>query len=173
MPALIEALKDEDGRVRSNAARAQGYIGPEAKVAVPALIQALKDEDKYVRDDAAWALGKIGPAAVPALVKRLNDKNEDKDVCASVMEALEEIDIEARTVMPILIEALKDKDKRIRRSAAQALRKIGPEAKAAVPALIELLNFDDEARRWAANALKKINTPEGMKVLEEYKEESS
>ena len=70
MPALLEALKDEDEDVRRLAVFALGRISPAPKDAVPALIEALKDEDEDVRAGAAYALGKIGPAAkdaVPAL----------------------------------------------------------------------------------------------------------
>jgi HEAT repeat protein len=42
LPALLEALKDENGYVRRAAAEALGEIGdPQA---VPALLEALKDE---------------------------------------------------------------------------------------------------------------------------------
>jgi len=60
---LIDALKDQNEAVRTEAAHALEKIGPEAKTAVPALIEALKDEDKNVRQEAANALGKIGPKA--------------------------------------------------------------------------------------------------------------
>jgi HEAT repeat protein len=57
--AQIEALKDEDWLVRSNAAIALGKIGAAAKDAVPALKKALEDEDPSVRDLAAEALSRI------------------------------------------------------------------------------------------------------------------
>ena len=59
VPALIQALKDEDWRVRYDAAKTLGQIGPEAKAAVPALAQALKDGDWHVRQSAAEALEKV------------------------------------------------------------------------------------------------------------------
>lgn len=57
VPTLIDALKDEDRRVRKNAASTLGNIG-DAR-AVPALINALKDTDWNVRYWAAWALSEI------------------------------------------------------------------------------------------------------------------
>ena len=60
VPALIQALKDENKDVRREAASALGRIGEEAKNAVPALIQALKGQDPEVRDTIVWALGKMG-----------------------------------------------------------------------------------------------------------------
>src|SRR3954470_10300000 len=65
VPALAEALSDEDLYVRRLAALALGDIG--AGGAVPALIEALGDEDEGARRRAAVALGEIGPEAAPAL----------------------------------------------------------------------------------------------------------
>ena len=59
VPALIQALQDQDSNVRNNAARALGSIGEGAVDAVPALIQLLKDQDEWVRINAAWALEEI------------------------------------------------------------------------------------------------------------------
>ena len=59
VPALNEALQDDDSGVRSKAASALGRIGPAAKAAVPALIEALQDDDYWVRSKAALALEKI------------------------------------------------------------------------------------------------------------------
>jgi len=59
IPALIEALSDEDMEVRWNSARALGRIGPAAEAAVPALIEASKDKHRDVRYAAADALERI------------------------------------------------------------------------------------------------------------------
>ncbi|MEM3071821.1 MAG: HEAT repeat domain-containing protein, partial [Candidatus Anstonellales archaeon] len=62
VPALIDALKDENWDVRYRAAKALGEIaekGGDCSAAVPALIDALKDNDWSVRYRAAKALGKI------------------------------------------------------------------------------------------------------------------
>src|SRR3954451_24871524 len=65
VPALAEALSDEDLYVRRLVPLALGDIG--AGAAVPGLIEALGDEDEGVRRRAAVALGEIGPEAAPAL----------------------------------------------------------------------------------------------------------
>ena len=93
MPALLEALKDEDEDVRRLAVFALGRISPAPKDAVPALIEALKDEDEDVRAGAAYALGKIGPAAkdsVPAL-KALSENEIDPEVRKAAADALKKI----------------------------------------------------------------------------------
>lgn len=89
VPALTEALKDEDLGVRLAFTEALGRCGP---AAVPALIEALKDKDSTVRWIAAVSLGNIGPAAkvaVPALTERMND--EDDDFRSAVEAALKQI----------------------------------------------------------------------------------
>ncbi len=91
VPALIEALTDEEWEVRYRAAEALSRIG---EPAVPALIKALDDEDDEVRSWAAWGLGVIGePAkrAVPVLIKALSD--EHWEVQAQAAHALKEIGI--------------------------------------------------------------------------------
>jgi HEAT repeat protein len=59
---LTVALKDREGLVRTEAARALGSIGPEAKSAVPALNAALKDREPLVAREAAEALKRIAGA---------------------------------------------------------------------------------------------------------------
>ena len=54
---LIQALKDEDSRVRSSAASALGLIGDNR--AVEPLIGALKDEDSSIREIVSYSLGRI------------------------------------------------------------------------------------------------------------------
>ena len=85
VPALKDALDDEDSSVRSEAASALGFIGEPA--AVGALSDALDDVDPSVRWSAAQALGFIAdPAAVPALSEALNDA--DSFVRSVAVEAL-------------------------------------------------------------------------------------
>jgi HEAT repeat protein len=59
VPALAQALVDENPFVRQEAAEALGGIGPGAAAAVPALIEALDDPDPGVRKSAAAALAAI------------------------------------------------------------------------------------------------------------------
>jgi len=67
VPALTEALRDDNGYVRHDAAVVLGKFGADARGAVPALTAALKDKERNVRTAAAAALKKIDPqAASPA-----------------------------------------------------------------------------------------------------------
>jgi len=59
--ALTEALQDESGYVRRDAATTLGRFGPLAKAAVPGLAKLLKEKDLGVRKAAEAALQKIAP----------------------------------------------------------------------------------------------------------------
>ena len=61
VPALIDALRDEDADVRRAAVRSLGWIGPEAKAALPALKKALIDNDSSIRVAAARSMEMIDP----------------------------------------------------------------------------------------------------------------
>ena len=62
LPACLRALRDEDGRVRTRAARALGRLGPISEDARRALTARLTDENGWVRTEAARALKKTTPA---------------------------------------------------------------------------------------------------------------
>ena len=70
-----------------------------------------------------------------------------------------------------LIKQLEDRNGDMRISAANRLGQIGSAAEAAVPALAKALNdLYVPARQAAAQALKKIGTPEALKVVQQFKE---
>ena len=75
VPALIEALRSNDPRMRLGAANILGMIGLEAKDAIPALIAAINDGNAAVRLNVYGALastGKGNPKARSALIKARN-----------------------------------------------------------------------------------------------------
>jgi hypothetical protein len=79
VPALIDALSDNQAAVRAHACRALAYMGANAKEAVGKLTLALNDQDETVRIEAATALGQIGAAATPAtpvLLRMLQGKSQ-------------------------------------------------------------------------------------------------
>jgi len=167
IPVLIEALKNEDDsdeEVISEAAKALGKIGPEAKDAVPALINVLNYEYGNVKQYAAEALGNIGSevkGTIPALIKVLKNEYEDSDVRKSAARALGKIGPTAKDAVPVLVEALKNeyenKDIRDCKDYIIALGYIGPAAKDAVPELVELLQDEERTNKmYAAEALGKI-----------------
>ncbi|MGC8880568.1 MAG: HEAT repeat domain-containing protein, partial [Anaerolineae bacterium] len=120
VPALIEALRDEDEDVRQAAAEALGKIGDAA--AVPALIEALRDEDMWVRRAAAEALGKIvqdWPLAEPGKARRQQHRTLQQlaralqkgghfDELQVVLQRLEEIEAAAVAFDPLAPERPSD-----------------------------------------------------------------
>lgn len=83
VPAMIQFLDDVDAGVRSKAAQVLGKIGLTAKDAVPALLNRMDDEKMdevshlhLGRFVAAYALGRIGEAALPGLIKAIDDPND-------------------------------------------------------------------------------------------------
>jgi HEAT repeat protein len=109
IPALIEALKDDDAdpSVRNSAASALAEMGPAAKPAVPALLAALKDDDAGVRGSAAFTLGKVGA--------------------------------EAKTVLGPLLEALDDEEASVRSNILLTVAGLGRDAREATPTLVKSL----------------------------------
>ena len=67
LPALREALGDEDGKSRFVVLLAIADIAEESDAAVPVLAAALTNDDQRVREHAASALGHLGPRAAPAV----------------------------------------------------------------------------------------------------------
>jgi len=65
VPALIGALKDNEGDVRWSAAIGLGYFGEHAKDAIPALQTAQHDRDPRVREAAGITLFRIDPEKFP------------------------------------------------------------------------------------------------------------
>jgi HEAT repeat protein len=67
VPELIKALRNNEPKLRYQAAQVLGRIGPEAEVAVPALVRAMEDPEPGVQKAAARALGQIGTEAGDAV----------------------------------------------------------------------------------------------------------
>jgi HEAT repeat protein len=61
IPALVQALQDEDAFVRRDAARALGRLGPAASTAAPALRGATRDKNLHVRQAATDSLRLVAP----------------------------------------------------------------------------------------------------------------
>jgi HEAT repeat protein len=179
VPELIEALHDDDVKVRTAAGGALGRMGPDALAAVPtlrdgqdenvwmaavlqqmgdpaavALGESLKDPDPIVRFNAARALQHVGPhtkAALPALTAALSDS--DPEVREAVYVAIRQIGPEANQT---LLEALRQEGKAASRAEIiGALGKFGPQAAVAIPDLEAALG-DDSLRLAAIQTLGKI-----------------
>jgi hypothetical protein len=73
VPGLMNALRDEDWKVRRSAAEA--LWGMSEPAAVPGLMEALCDKNDVVRQAASGALEAMGVVAVPGLIEGLNSPN--------------------------------------------------------------------------------------------------
>ena len=81
MPALTQALSDDDNSVRCLAALSLGQL--HAASAIPALMLLLTDPSGWVHGAAADSLAMMGEAAVPLLGNTLHDDREGVHVRAA------------------------------------------------------------------------------------------
>lgn len=148
VPALVQALDDDDSHVRTEAVRALGLLD-DASVVGPLLRVFRHDSDSWVRDMAItglWLLG--GPVVIGPLVTSLLDRNEPTHVRSSCADALGNIaegwklDEQPRnTAMEALLSALQDEQAEVRLFAALALGKLRDPA--AIPALQRVVETDE------------------------------
>lgn len=156
MPALVEAVKDRDGR--SAAAFALWQINKHP-VAVEALAKALEDHTAgadYTARDLLRSIGPEAKAAVPALIAALKDGQVQRRVDTAL--TLWQIDGHPAAV-PVLVAALQDgrSPGYARVAAAKGLWAIREHA-AVVPCLLEVLEDKNGLiRHAAAEALWQIN----------------
>jgi HEAT repeat protein len=139
---LVEALSNQEGWVRTEAAKALGQINmPWSSHANPKiinlLVQDLASKDGIVRVTARRSLVAIGRKAVNALVKALTSKNES--VRWEAAKALGQIGDAVAT--EALVKALEDKMFDVRWLAAEGLIRIGD--KAIVPLLRAVVGRQD------------------------------
>ena len=126
VPALIEALQDENESIRASAAYALGDIGSAAQEAVSSLTEALRDESTWVRRHATEALGLIGQPAqntVSALTYLLYD--EHYWIRDNAARALARLGPAAEVAIPALMDTLNDENRYVRFHATFALKQIG------------------------------------------------
>jgi HEAT repeat protein len=142
VPPLIQALKDTDASVRSNACRALIHFSKDAEQSVPALRGLIKDENAEVRVFAIqtirW-LDSSAPGLLPVLIEASQDRKPLTRAYAAHTLGL----FGEAAAVAALLENLKDDNQQVRSTAARSLGEIGPEAKDAVPALIAALKEQD------------------------------
>ena len=161
---LIARLNDKGGFAQYEIIDTLGKLG--YKQAVEPLIAYLDDEDNFVRRIIAHSLGMLGDVrAVEPLNARLND--EDNYVRRAIAQSLGMLrDVSA---IESLITRLDDEDWDVRHTVIWALGQIGS-GRAIGPLIISL--EDTSTNRWdericdyAADALRKIGTPEALQAL--------
>jgi HEAT repeat protein len=139
--------------VRRASAESLGNFGPVAKPIAKDLATLLTNDDAITRVNAAVALWKIDrdAKALPALQKMLHDGPAPEPYLAAV--AMGQMEPDAATVAPALIEALHSADRDVRRAAARSLGQLGKSAFPALGKAKALQDPDPEARRLVIEAL--------------------
>lgn len=152
---LIDALTDNDKRIRLRAADALGLLGAVAGDAIPALAKALGDEYEPVALNAAYALANMGTPAVNALTGALQDAS--KDIARNAAYALSAT---GPAAAPALADLLGHPAEMVRGYAAYALGEIGTTAADTLPALTHLATDEAEwVRRNVVEALGTLDAP--------------
>jgi HEAT repeat protein len=148
--AILNALGDEDRRVRKMAVRFALQMGPEM---APALVAGLKEK---ARAGAAWALCLCGEEGRRIVREAL--EQGDKAVRRAACEALGDYHEVVEGTVPALVPMLKDEDARMRAAAARALGRADSDRMKAMSALVPLLLWDQspDVRAAAARALGSV-----------------
>ncbi|MEO6214253.1 MAG: HEAT repeat domain-containing protein [Vicinamibacterales bacterium] len=156
LPEVLEALRDpaaEPGRKKA-AIKACGILGPLATPAVNDVAAHLPIPDYTT--EAAVALSFMGRDAFAPLRAALgsDDPIVRRESLRSLGKLRERAPLDARAVIPLLLEGIADPDPGVRVVAATYLGIIHESGETAVPALLETLTDEDaEVRSAAAGAL--------------------
>jgi HEAT repeat protein len=156
VPALIEALEDDDPALRGFVATTLGRIGEGARPALLALDQHLHDRDAGVRVMSAlaiWGIAGDARTAKDLLLRALRSENARlRSLAASAFSELGELAVD-----PLAVSLL-DKDPRVREAAATALGHVGPAARKALPLLEQAVAIDssEDVRLAARQAIDRI-----------------
>src|SRR5690242_1618342 len=161
IPALIQALTNENENVRDCAAEVLGRFRAAARAGISPLTQALKDTSPYVRVESARALSMIDATLAPLSARVLREAMSDVDCPARVNAAwrLKEVEPGSReAAMLVVIASLKSRDSDVRRFAASVLPGFGALATNATPQLTEMALDDSDwmVRTAARTALNEI-----------------
>jgi HEAT repeat protein len=162
IPDLIVLLADDEtaepmavanGRVWN---AAQWTLSGLGKPAVRPLIDALENPNEKVRERAIVALAFMQPPpkeAIPALVRRLGERN--RDIRRNAVDAIGRMGKDAAHVLAAIVDlATNDADEYVRRSAVAAAAMLDGDGKLAVPACLRALkDKSPEVRSQAAQRL--------------------
>ena len=127
LPALLEALRNDEPAIRFGAAHSLGDLGDAALPAVAPLTQALQDRDLGVRVQAARALWRIDRQTEPVIPVLIEALRADDEILRWIAaDCLGEIGPRASAAIPGLQEALRAKFQiaHVRTGLALALERI-------------------------------------------------
>jgi HEAT repeat protein len=126
VPALVQALKDQDFNVRMEAAVALAKIGSGYSQATPQLEALLQDRVAGVRLRAALALWRLQPneATESNRVAQFLLKDPDASIRGWTAFLIGDLGPAAGLLSPALKEALGDPDSRVQQDATFSLKKL-------------------------------------------------
>jgi HEAT repeat protein len=162
--ALIKVLNNEPNPgVRYRAAAALGYIGGITPIS-PLIVSLTNDPNPLVRKTAADALGTIqSPKALPILISKLSQSNEDRYVRESAATSLGDIGGELAIRQLIAVLQNKNESLDLRLAAAKSLARIGDPATGSLASSLQ--NTDLRTQYWATMALVEINSSQSLNIL--------
>ncbi len=146
---VVQRLIDEIQSSDRNARRRAKYtthrlIGPNHQDGVPLLVDALESSGQSGRTELIAALVRIGPAAVPHLVKTIDNGTLSRRLGA--ISALGGIRADPKSSIPCLIRALADDRAEVRRASIISIQRFQDSAKEAVPSLAAIAIDDTNIR---------------------------
>lgn len=150
LPNLVANLSDTNAVGRPWSAKVIGHLGPPARSAIPVLAASLQEPWlAWYAGEALWRIDGRTDAALTALAAGLTNRDAASRWLA--FQRLATLGPAARTVLPTVLQALRDSDREVREAAADALGRISPERKveafrelnrealAALPAILQAL----------------------------------
>jgi HEAT repeat protein len=184
VPDLLQAVKDKNSDVATDAAITLWKLNEERDAALPLMLAALKNNSSWQHEKVIPALQRervisafaASPAQKEIAVRALNELLNDKDkwVRSNIVHHLAgdypyRPPLDASESVRLIRKALHDNDEHVRDQAIEALEKWGPAAKQAVPDLLEIIDrFPpdplDLSVRKAAKALRKIDPEAAAKI---------
>ncbi len=170
LPAILEAIRDNDSSTIYRAFEALQAMGAAAKDALPEMIKYMKGSDDRLREQSVIVIATMGPTAeeaVPLLLEALDDSDStvkhgaakalrgmgsavSQKAVATLMQSsfheyitfVPEIIAEfGAEAVPALIKGTEDADRHVVHHSVEALQKMGDAAAPAVPALIKLIDL--------------------------------
>jgi len=164
VPALIEALKEVNTRLRQGAAQTLGILGDER--AVHPLLMALADPDVGVWSQATAALAKLATsdAAIEALqISLRSEKRRVQQGAAIALWRSQRLE----DAFPILLQSIQDEELVVRGSAITSLWH-QPDERAVATLQIQLGEEEGMMARYVLQALQNIGTPAAQATIQHW-----
>ena len=166
VPALARLMNDVNAPMTAN--RATIALFGLAHELLAADVALMTNHSVEFRSQAVFMARNFGTrihAAIPALVRRLQDTNEP--IVLDAVQVLREAGLlEPVLIVPTLANSLHDKRRLVRKAAVEALWRLHAQARPAVPALRRSLNDPDpRIRELAAHTLDLIDLEAAEKAV--------